>query len=980
MRQLLARVTGRFRRGHMTVRTTLRIVVSVVVLGLIAAIGIHVFSDRESFVANLFSNLMAILATVFIIDQLGNLSAAKRERYSLILQLGSSNQSIATEAARLLRSRGWHDDGSLIRARLVSADLRGAHLYTFNLSRALLYDADLRTADLYRATLDGAILKRAKLAGATLEGASLRGADLSHAILDGASLIGADIRGADITNASFAGADITDITADESQLSMISRSRDRGDQHATVSIGDGGDYQPRSPSENFAADRVFTAATDGARAMSVMNTDDVLRELLAEAVRALPQRADINEIQARRTAFILISEGSTTRVVALDDDTYTDLRTSHDEMAKTSDPLAAFDASQVPSEFARNDEPRKRPPVSWARSAIEAPIRVGHAVMGTINMVSEAHRDFRPADVLVLQMLGEFAATALARERFHRMTITLFKQVSKDGLLDTILREAAYFLSVSQGGFYEYKPEKQQLELVAVLGQPEAKGNVLAIGEGLAGYLVKQGLEDSQIKFKIVDTYATWDGRSAKYGKDRKFDAVLGVLLRRRDGSIIGSFSLDCEVARGWTNADAKFLSSFAEYVELAYEQFDVISRLQQTRDAARDIGALDFGELTRNDLLLSIAKRIQSAVDQDLAILVVFGDEGAQWVSTTQFAEEGTNILSIPIGDSLLSDAGWISHVTVFENPDRVPFHGDESRLAAHISRCCVSRLAMSPLRTPGRYVGVLLVGSRAGKRELDTNDTEGLALLGNQAAATIEYHTALEEKRRYLYTAAHELREPVERQLGALEILATSAFSISEGDRSQWLKVAIEASRDQEDLIRQFLDLGLIDAAKLFPASAPVDIVKLANTVVEAITPAATTRNLKITLATPKEPLVVDADRDRLRLSFINVMRNAVQFATHSVQVRVVASEDDVIISVEDDGPGIPTGEQSAIFRRYYRGKRAVAGIRGTGLGLYLAKEWLTLQGGTIDVDSVEGRGSTFNIRMPCKARAGSEGTSNA
>src|ERR1043165_351349 len=282
MRQLLARVTGRFRRGHMTVRTTLRIFVSVVVLGLIAAIGIHVFSDRESFVANLFSNLMAILATVFIIDQLGNLSAAKRERYSLILQLGSSNQSIATEAARLLRSRGWHDDGSLIRARLVSADLRGAHLYTFNLSRALLYDADLRTADLYRATLDGAILTRAKLAGATL---------------DGASLIGADIRGADISNASFAGADITDITADESQLSMISRSRDRGDQHATVSIGDGGDYQPRSPSENFAADRVVAAATDGARAMSVMNTDDVLRELLAEAVRALPQRADINEIQ-----------------------------------------------------------------------------------------------------------------------------------------------------------------------------------------------------------------------------------------------------------------------------------------------------------------------------------------------------------------------------------------------------------------------------------------------------------------------------------------------------------------------------------------------------------------------------------------------------------------------------------------------------------------------------------------------------------
>ena len=130
--------------------------------------------------------LVGIAVTVLLIDSLNEYRAEQREKRALILQMGSPDNSLAVEAARRLRARGWLYDGSLgganlVRANLEEAELWGANLQRARLVRANLQEANLGEADLQEADLTRANLQEAKLWGANLQEADLRWADLSTA-------------------------------------------------------------------------------------------------------------------------------------------------------------------------------------------------------------------------------------------------------------------------------------------------------------------------------------------------------------------------------------------------------------------------------------------------------------------------------------------------------------------------------------------------------------------------------------------------------------------------------------------------------------------------------------------------------------------------------------------------------------------------------------------------------------------------------
>jgi len=146
--------------------------------------------------ANVGSELASIVITVFVIERLNRRRIIQERKEEVITQLGSPNNEFATEAARLLRLKGWLTDESL-----EGASLRGA-----NLSGADLVGADLSGADLENANLSGADLEKANLSGASLWSANLSGADLNFANLSGAFLYGADLSGAELWQANLSGA------------------------------------------------------------------------------------------------------------------------------------------------------------------------------------------------------------------------------------------------------------------------------------------------------------------------------------------------------------------------------------------------------------------------------------------------------------------------------------------------------------------------------------------------------------------------------------------------------------------------------------------------------------------------------------------------------------------------------------------------------------------------------------------------------
>jgi two-component system OmpR family sensor kinase len=127
-----------------------------------------------------------------------------------------------------------------------------------------------------------------------------------------------------------------------------------------------------------------------------------------------------------------------------------------------------------------------------------------------------------------------------------------------------------------------------------------------------------------------------------------------------------------------------------------------------------------------------------------------------------------------------------------------------------------------------------------------------------------------------------------------------------------------------------------------------------------------------LQIFKVVPPGPLRVFGDVNLLSQVFGNLLSNAVKYSPHGGLIKLCArlEPDQVVVTVEDQGLGIAARDKLRIFERYYRGSNTT-GIGGTGVGLHLVKLMVDLHHGTIEVDSIEGQGSRFTVRLPARAR---------
>ena len=122
-----------------------------------------------------------------------------------------------------------------------------------------------------------------------------------------------------------------------------------------------------------------------------------------------------------------------------------------------------------------------------------------------------------------------------------------------------------------------------------------------------------------------------------------------------------------------------------------------------------------------------------------------------------------------------------------------------------------------------------------------------------------------------------------------------------------------------------------------------------------------------VRLTVVLPQTLPGVQGDAERLRQLVDNLISNAIKYSDSGGEVAVEAAVDDghVVIRVRDAGPGIPVEHQSQIFEKF--GRVAGSAKPGTGLGLFLSRSFAEAHGGSLDVDSAPGQGSTFTLRLP-------------
>ncbi|MFE9648662.1 ATP-binding protein [Streptomyces sp. NPDC006365] len=243
--------------------------------------------------------------------------------------------------------------------------------------------------------------------------------------------------------------------------------------------------------------------------------------------------------------------------------------------------------------------------------------------------------------------------------------------------------------------------------------------------------------------------------------------------------------------------------------------------------------------------------------------------------------------------------------------------------------------------------------------------------ALLYKQETHLVEKLRALDKaKSDFLSTVSHELRTPLTSIVGYIELLKDEDTGPLTEPQQHMLDVVDRNANRLRALIEDLLTLSRIESGVFGSRKGPVDLCRLVASAADAIRPAAGAASVTVETHLPSRPLVLEADSDQLDRVLMNLLSNAVKFTPEGgkVTVRADAHDSEAVLSVSDTGIGIPAAEQERLFQRFFRASNATdAAIPGTGLGLTIVHTIVANHGGEIEVNSEEGRGTTFTALLP-------------
>jgi signal transduction histidine kinase len=229
------------------------------------------------------------------------------------------------------------------------------------------------------------------------------------------------------------------------------------------------------------------------------------------------------------------------------------------------------------------------------------------------------------------------------------------------------------------------------------------------------------------------------------------------------------------------------------------------------------------------------------------------------------------------------------------------------------------------------------------------------------------------IEFKNQFLSHVSHELRTPLTCIHQYVTLLLDGLAGPLAPDQNDYLRTVLKSVNQLHAMIRDLLEATRAESGKLRIEPRCIDIGELIQQAVAMMRPAAAEKHVGLEVGLDQTIPLVYADPDRTLEVLINLIDNGIKFTPQDGSVIVKASrvETDpsaVYLAVSDSGRGIPPESLPQVFERLYQDPDAVDGNRtGLGLGLYIAKEIITLHGGRMWVASQPGSGSTFSFTLP-------------
>jgi signal transduction histidine kinase len=313
-----------------------------------------------------------------------------------------------------------------------------------------------------------------------------------------------------------------------------------------------------------------------------------------------------------------------------------------------------------------------------------------------------------------------------------------------------------------------------------------------------------------------------------------------------------------------------------------------------------------------------------------------------------------------------------------------------------ALLAAAYVARRVVRPLHTLQRGVERIGKGDLDFRLQIATGDEiQTLAEEFNKMAAALrDAYANLEDKVRertqelmianerlkeldkmkslFLSNVSHELRTPLTAIGGLVDNMIDGLTGPLNGKQTRYMTGIKDSTERLARLIRDLLDLSVIETGKSELKPASFSLRSLIHEVVETLKPLAVEKGISVEIARTNGDATAWADRDKITQVLTNLIVNAVKFspAGGSLKLGMAPANDGGLleVSVSDTGPGIPPAEVERIFQEFYQisqpGREKTLGV---GLGLAISKRLVEMHGGKIRVESVPGEGSTFFFTLP-------------
>ncbi len=573
------------------------------------------------------------------------------------------------------------------------------------------------------------------------------------------------------------------------------------------------------------------------------------------------------------------------------------------------------------------------------QSVLAAPLMIGNPLVGVIGAVhSDPRHSFGDEGLRLINLFASQAAIAIENARLF--TSERKRAEEQQALLDTlsdlsgelelskvlrsVLNRAIGLLGVSGGELATYDEQRRELVLVASLNMGmDSTGTRMRLGEGAMGY-VAQTQEPM-----IIPNYQEWAGRSATYEVSTVHSVIAVPLLigNRLVGAIA---SVHDDPARDLGSEDLRLLQLFAPQAAIAIENARLYEAAQQSFEALVVNNPVAIASLDLNFSIVSCNPAFErlfgyaedEVVGKDLDDLVTNEVTRAEAVRHTAAAKSGE--FSRGVGQRRRKD-GTVVDVEHYSIP-------------------------------------VLVAGEKVGAMVLYHDVGELL-----EARRTAE--NASRSKSQFLANMSHELRTPLNAIIGYSEMLEEQMGDEGRDDYVQDLVKIRSAGRHLLSLINDVLDLSKIEAGKMdlfIEEFAVADMVRDVETTVHPLIE----KNANL--------LVVDVDAGtgtmhgditKMRQVLFNLLSNASKFTENgAIRLSVRRAGDDTVFEVKDSGIGMSPEQCAKLFEAFAQAEASTSKkFGGTGLGLAISRQFCRLMGGDIAVESVEGQGTTFTVRVP-------------